>query len=176
MGIDDAAEPFWEEEDDGPSPIQEKSPSHVNVPSLAPSLVNNTSTVLDDGPKKASSCVAEIPNNDKRHWHSGEIIASFLTIDAAKRQKQSCTKVFRAKFAAGCYIKFAKTLSSEGRWDDKVDFLKSRDLRFKFPKTRKNAGESAAYRKIVEVKREIINVILPIYLRLAPQGVSASGI
>ena len=145
MTTDNAADDFWEEEDDGPPPIPEKSPSPINVPSLVPSLVNNTSTVLDDGPTKASPCVGEIPDNDKRHWHSGEVIASFLAIDAAKRQKQSSTKVFRAEFAAGCYIKFAKSLSSEGRWDDKVDFLKSRDLRFKFPKTGKNARESTTY-------------------------------
>ena len=67
MTTDGEADPFWEEEDDGPSPIPENSPSPINVPSLGPSLVINTSTVLDDGMKKASSCVVETLDNDKRH-------------------------------------------------------------------------------------------------------------
>ena len=61
-------------------------------------------------------------------------------------------------------------------WDAKVDMVKSRDMRFKLNKTGKNAGETAGYRKIAEVKKEIVNVILPIYDRLLPQGVPPSGI
>ncbi len=54
--------------------------------------------------------------------------------------------------------------------------VRSRDLRSKFSKTGKIADESATYGKIAEVKREIVNVILPIYDRLLPQGVPPSGI
>jgi hypothetical protein len=53
---------------------------------------------------------------------------------------------------------------------------KSRDVRLKFVKNGKNGGEFPAYKKIVEVKREILNVIMPIFSRLTPQGVSLSGI
>ncbi len=42
------------------------------------------------------------------HCHLGEIIASFMVCDVASRQKQTNTRVYRAKFAAGCYMKFAQ--------------------------------------------------------------------
>jgi hypothetical protein len=45
-----------------------------------------------------------------RHWHEGEIIASFLAFDAASRQKQTSTRVYLTRFAVGCYAKFAKKL------------------------------------------------------------------
>ncbi len=48
------------------------------------------------------------------YWHDGEIIASFLAFDAAKRQKQTSTRVYRAKFAAGCYVKFASNIANRG--------------------------------------------------------------
>ncbi len=64
----------------------------------------------------------------------------------------------------------------EGKWDPKLEISKSRDVRFKWATKGKNAGESPAYRKVAEVKREIMNVILPIYVRLTPQGVPSSGI
>ena len=54
--------------------------------------------------------------------------------------------------------------------------VKSRDVRLKFFKTGKNGGESPASRKIAEVKREIVNVILPIFSRHTPQGVPPSGV
>ncbi len=73
-------------------------------------------------------------------------------------------------------MKFAKKLEKKGLWDVKLDMVKSRDLRFKLNKTGKNAGETAGYIKIAEVKKEIMNVILPIYDRLVPQGVPPSGI
>ena len=90
-----------------------------------------------------------------RHWHEGEIIASFLAFDAASRQKQTITRIFRAEFAAGCYVKFAKKVLKEGKWDPKLDMEKSRDVRLKYVKSGKNGGESPAYRKIAEVKREV---------------------
>ena len=109
-------------------------------------------------------------------WHEGEVIASFLAFDAASRQKQTSTRLFRAQFAQGCFSKFAKKLVVEGIWDPNMDIVKSAELRCKFTRTGKNAGESAAFRKIAEVKREIVNVILPIFLRLTPQGVPPSGV
>jgi hypothetical protein len=115
---------------------------------------------------------------DKRcgMWNECEIIACFLAYDAASRQKQNSTRVFRAQFATGCYVKFAKKRETEGLWDAKVDMVKSRDVRFKLNKTGKNAGETAGYINIAEVKREIVNVILPIYDMLLPQGGPPSGI
>ena len=98
------------------------------------------------------------------HWHVGEIIASFLAFNAASRQKQTSTRAYRAKFAAGCYMKFTKKMKAEGKWDSKVDIGKSRDVLFKWVQSGKNAGESSAYRKVAQVKREILNVILPIYI------------
>jgi len=66
------------------------------------------------------------------YWHEGEIIASLLAFDAASRQKQTITRVFRAKFAVGCYLKFAKKIQSEGKWDPKIEITKSRDVRLKY--------------------------------------------
>jgi hypothetical protein len=110
------------------------------------------------------------------HWHTGEILAAFLSFEAARRQKSTSTKLYRAEFAASCYPKFARQMKTEGKLDDALDIDKSRDLRFKFARTGKNAGESSAYRKIADVKKDIVNLILPLYEKQIPQGVPASGI
>jgi hypothetical protein len=110
------------------------------------------------------------------YWHESEIIASLLAFDAVSRQKQTITRVFGSKLAAGCYVKFAKKMQSEGKWDPKIEITKSRDVRLKYILSRENAGESPAYKKVAEVKREILKVILPIYIRLTPQGSPPSGI
>ncbi len=62
-----------------------------------------------------------------------------------------------------------------GIFNEAIDAEKSRDVRFKFTKTSINAGESEASRNIAEVKREVMNVILPIYERHIPQGVPPNG-
>ena len=98
-----------------------------------------------------------------------------MAFEAARRQKPTSRKMYRANFAASCYPKFVKPRKTLGMFDEAIDAEKSRDVRFKFPKTGKNAGESGASRKIAEVKREIMNVILPIYERQIPQGVPPSG-
>ncbi len=105
-----------------------------------------------------------------------QIYRIVVAFDAASRQKQTSTRVFRAMFAARCYLKFAKNMQSEGKWDPKIEITKSRDMRLKFILSRKNVGESPTYRKVAEVKREILNVILPIYIWLTPQGSPPSGI
>ncbi len=78
--------------------------------------------------------------------HEGEVIVAFLAFDAASRQKQTGTRVFRARFASGCYAKFVKKL------------------------------KAAAFKKIGKVKREIVNIILSIFHMLNPQGVPPSGV
>jgi len=110
------------------------------------------------------------------HWHTGEILAAFLSFEAARRQKSTSTKLYRAEFAASCYPKFAKQMKTEGKLDKVVDIDKSRDLRFKFARTGKNAGESSAYRKIAYVEKDIMNLILPRFKKQNPQGVPTSGI
>ncbi len=66
------------------------------------------------------------------HWHIGEILAAFMSFEAARRQKSTSTKLYRAEFAASCYPKFVKQMKTEGRLDVAFDIDKSRDLRFKF--------------------------------------------
>ncbi len=121
-----------------PSIISPDSPPAIVVP-IAEPIVADSHEDIDNG---------EI---DKRVWHKCELIVDFLEGDAANRKKN--TKIFRAQFAAGCYVKFANKLSTEGKWDSRIDMVKSRDLRCKFSKTGKYAGESAACKKIAEVKR-----------------------
>ena len=153
----------------------------VVLPVTIQPIVNSLRVSLGDDVEDAqpSPNVAkelDKPQDSKCHWTSGETIASVMSFEAARRQKATSTKVYRAEFAASCYPKFAKQLKTEGRFDETIDVEKSRDLRFKFVKTGKNAGESAAYRKVADVKREVMNVILPIYEKQIPQGVPASGI
>jgi len=99
-----------------------------------------------------------------------------MAFEAARRQKSTSTKIYRANFAASCYRKFAKQLKTEGKFDEAIDVEKSRDLRFKFSRAGKNLCESVVSRKIAEVKREVMNVILPIYEKQIPQGVPPNGI
>ena len=96
------------------------------------------------------------------HWHAGEILAAFLSFEAARRQKSTSTKLYRAEFVASCYYKFARHVKTEGKLDDALDINKSRDLRFKFARTGENEWESSAYRKIADVKKDIVNLILPL--------------
>lgn len=49
------------------------------------------------------------------HWHLDKIIALFMAFDVNSRQKQTIARVYRAKFAAGCYMKFAKKMKAEGK-------------------------------------------------------------
>ena len=72
--------------------------------------------------------------------------------------------------------KFAKQLKTEGTFDETIDVEKSRDLRFEFSKTRKNASEFVASKIIAEVKREVLNVILLIYDKQISQDIPAIGI
>ena len=109
-------------------------------------------------------------------WSSGELIAAFLSFEAARRSKSTSTKTYRAEFAGNCFPKFAAQLKKEGLLDDAVDIENARVVRFKYNKVGKNSGESAAYRKVAEVKKEVMNVILPIFEKLAPGGVPPSGI
>ena len=111
------------------------------------------------------------------HWHTGEILAAFLSFEAARRQKSTSTKLYRAEFAASCYPKFARQMKTEGKLDDALDIDKSRDLRFKFARTGKYAGVSSAYRKIADVKKDIYSQFDSSSIRkVTPQGVPGSGI
>ena len=110
------------------------------------------------------------------HWHTGEILAAFLSFEAAGRHKSTSTKLYRAEFAVSCYPKFARQMKTEGKLGDALDIDKSRDLRFKLARTGENAGESSSYKKIADVKKDIVNLILPLYKNQIPQGVLARGI
>ena len=66
----------------------EKEPS--STPPQAPLLCETPTNAPDVGQDVATW-----------HWHVGKIIALFFAFDAASRQKQSSTRVYRAKFAAG---------------------------------------------------------------------------
>ncbi len=114
-----------------PSDIDSKTPSSWHVPSI----------VEDYG-------------TDVVCWHlrDGATIASFLVFDAASRQKQTNARIYRAKFAVGCYMKFAKKLQTDGKMDPKLEISKPRDVRFKWIKARRNTGEWPAYKKVAEVK------------------------
>ncbi len=83
------------------------------------------------------SAVVEKDGDNKvaRHWSSGETIAAFLAFEVARRQKSTSTKTYRVDFAASCFPKFAKQLKTEGKFDDNIDIVKSRDVRFKYVKT-----------------------------------------
>jgi len=109
-------------------------------------------------------------------WTSGESIAAFLSFEAARRQKSTSTKAYRVDFAASCFPKFAAQLKKEGIFDVAIDIEKSRDVRFKYSKTGKNLGESAAFMKVADVKKEITNVILPLFEKQILGGVPPSGI
>ena len=99
-----------------------------------------------------------------------------MAFEAARRQKSTSTKIYCADFASSGYPKFAKQLKTEGKFDETIDVEKSRDLRLKFSRPGKNSGESAASRKITEVKREVMNVILPINEKQVLQDAPPSGI
>jgi len=93
-----------------------------------------------------------------------------LTPNVDKHENISC------RFRRLVLPKFAKQLKTESKFDETIDVEKSRDLRLKFSRPGKNSGESAASRKITEVKREVMNVILPINEKQVLQDAPPSGI
>jgi hypothetical protein len=108
-------------------------------------------------------------------WTSGELIAAFLSFEAARRQKSTSSKTYRVEFAGTCFPKFAAQLQKEGLFYYAIDNEKSRAVRFKYSKFGKNSGESSTYTKVVDVKKDVVNIIIPLFEKLAPGGVPPNG-
>lgn len=141
----------------------------------APSATPAVSPAVVDATKKTNGeCATNEPDGTASEkgkapgWTLGETFTSVMCEDASRRAKSHSTKFWRADFVVSCWVQFATKAVGLRLWDDTIDIEKSRDLRTQYLKSGKNVGESPSFRKAQDVRRIIVNQILPIYSRLMP--------
>ena len=149
-----------------------KAPAALDNDSDEDGCLGDEDEVDEDGDDEASGSTGAT----KKKWHEYELIVAFLSIAAARKSKQTSTKFHRGKFIYDAYLKFANDIDRKKLWPKGLDIAASRETRCKYFKTGKNIGESPTSRKVAEIRREIINDIVPIYTSMTPQSVPPSGI
>ena len=173
---------------DPPSP-----PTPEDAPGVAANAGTSTGTSADTSTKapcaensatgKGQSKTSAASRDDdggtskrtKSHWFAAEACCGMMAEHAARKNKSSSTRVDRAQLTFNYYLKFAQDMVKRRTWPQEIDPKDSRDIRCAFQTSGKNAGDSPVLRKVGELRREIINIILPIWNNLVPTGIPPSG-